>query len=84
MDGPRDYHTGWSKSDREREIYDNHLYVESKKVRQIYIQNRNGLMVSVVDLTVFIETNLWLPKGKGRVGREKIRSMRLTDTHHYI
>ena len=22
MDEPRDYHTGWSKSDRERQIYD--------------------------------------------------------------
>ena len=22
MDGPRDYHTNWSKSDRERQIYD--------------------------------------------------------------
>ena len=22
MDGPRDYHTKWSKSDRERQIYD--------------------------------------------------------------
>ena len=29
MDGPRDYHTKWSKSDRERQIY--HLYVESNK-----------------------------------------------------
>ena len=22
MDGPRDYHTKWSKSDRERQVYD--------------------------------------------------------------
>ena len=28
MDGPRDYHTKWSKSDREKQIY--HLYVKSK------------------------------------------------------
>ena len=27
MDGPRDYHTNWSKSDRERQIY--HSYMES-------------------------------------------------------
>ena len=27
MDGPRDYHTKWSKSDRERQIY--HSYMES-------------------------------------------------------
>ena len=31
MDGPRDYHTRWSKSDRERQIF--HLYVESKKIQ---------------------------------------------------
>ena len=32
MDGPRDSHTEWSKSDTERQIsYDISLYVESKK-----------------------------------------------------
>ena len=31
LDGPRDYHTKWSKSDRERQISWQHLYVESKK-----------------------------------------------------
>ena len=32
-DGPRDFHTKWSKSERERQIsYDNYLYVESKKI----------------------------------------------------
>ena len=30
MDGPRDYHTKWSKSGRERHIW-YHFYVESKK-----------------------------------------------------
>ena len=34
MDGPRDYHTKWSKSDRERQIW-YHLYVESKKMIQM-------------------------------------------------
>ena len=29
--GPRDDHTKWSKSDRERQIPRDHLYVESKK-----------------------------------------------------
>ena len=36
MDGPRDCHTEWSKSDTERQIiiwY--HLYVESKKMVQM-------------------------------------------------
>ena len=31
-DGPRDYHTKWSKSERERQISWYHLYVESKKM----------------------------------------------------
>ena len=31
MDGTRDYHTKWSKSDRERQIASDNLYVESKK-----------------------------------------------------
>ena len=35
MDGPRDYHTKWSKSDRERHIIWYHLYVESKKMIQM-------------------------------------------------
>ena len=30
-DGPRDYHTEWSKSDRERIIIRYHLYVEYNK-----------------------------------------------------
>ena len=36
LDEPRDYHTKWNKSDRERQIsYDYHLYVESKKMIQM-------------------------------------------------
>ena len=31
MDGSRDYHTKWSKSDRERQVSYNIIYVESKK-----------------------------------------------------
>ena len=31
MDGPRDYHTKWSKPDRERQISWYCLYVESKR-----------------------------------------------------
>ena len=41
-----------------------HLYVDSKKqYKSIYIQNRNRL--------TDIETNLWLPKGSRKVGRDK-------------
>ena len=35
MDGPRDYHTKWSKSDRERQISYDSTYVESKKLIQV-------------------------------------------------
>ena len=45
MEGPRDYHTKWSKSDRERQIsYDiTYLYVESKVYEWTYLQKRNKL-----------------------------------------
>ena len=35
MDGPRDYHTKWNKSDRERQISYDIIYVESKKMIQM-------------------------------------------------
>ena len=35
MDGPRDYHTKWSKSDRERQISYDSTYVKSKKLIQV-------------------------------------------------
>ena len=44
MNGPRDYHIKWSKSDRVKiNIIWYHLYVESKKKRDewTYLQNRN-------------------------------------------
>ena len=40
MDGPREYHTKWSKSDRERQIW-YHLYVDLKKYKSTHLQNRN-------------------------------------------
>ena len=45
MDGPRDYHTKWSKSDRVRQIlYDITHMVESKIWHKwTYLQNRNRL-----------------------------------------
>ena len=32
MDGPRDYHNKWSKSDRKRQISYDTIYVESNKI----------------------------------------------------
>ena len=55
MDGSRNYHTKWSRLDRERQISYDHLYVESRKWNKwLYSQNR------LTD-----KTNLWLWKGKG-------------------
>ena len=35
MNGPRDYHTKWNKSDRKINTTWYHLYVESKKKKKI-------------------------------------------------
>ena len=37
MDGPRDYHTKWSKSDKDKHLSN----LKIKKYKQTYIQNRN-------------------------------------------
>ena len=44
MGGPGNYHTKWSKSDRERQIYDI-VYIQSLKkwYKWVYLQNRNRL-----------------------------------------
>ena len=43
MDGPRDYHTKWNKSDRERQIpYDvAYMWNLKKWYKWTYLQNRN-------------------------------------------
>ena len=43
MDGPRDYHTKWSKADRERQIsYDiTYMWNLKKWNKWTYLQNRN-------------------------------------------
>ena len=46
MDGPRDYHTKWSKSDRERQISYDIIYMRNLKKIQYkwtHLQNRNRL-----------------------------------------
>ena len=40
MDGPKDYHTKWGSSDRERQI-PYHLYVESKEHNINEFRKRN-------------------------------------------
>ena len=63
MDGPRDDHTKWGKSDRERQIsYDiTHMW------NLILKMTRMNLFIKQTDLHRS-KTNLWLPKGKGGEG----------------
>ena len=63
MDGPRDYHTKWSKPDRERQIsYDiAYMWNLKKKWYKWTVQNRNRLTDR--------ENKLMVTKGKdGRKG----------------
>ena len=43
MDGPRNYNTKWTKSDRERQIYGIIYMLNLIKWYKTYSQNRNGL-----------------------------------------
>ena len=63
MDRPRNYHTKWSKPDRERQISYDIAYKWNLKndTKWTYIQNRNRCMD--------IENNLMVNKGEG--GRRK-------------
>ena len=65
MDGPRDYHTKWSKSDRERQTsYDiTYMWSLKKWYKRTYLQNRNRL--------TDIENKLTVTKGQ-RWGRDKL------------
>ena len=76
MNGPRDYHTKRTRSEREIQIpYDNHLYVEFKIWHKwAYLQNRNR------------PTDRKQIDGyhRGKGGKEGyIRSLGLADTNYY-
>ena len=64
MDGPRDYHTKWSKSDRERQISYDITYmwnlIFKKWDKWTYLQNRNRL--------TDIENKLTVTKGEKEGG----------------
>ena len=55
MDGHKDCHTEWSKSDREK-----CQMINLKKKRQMHLFTKQRLTDR--------ETSLWFPKGKGGVG----------------
>ena len=65
MDGPRDNHTRWSKSDREKEIL-YYLYVESKKIIQI------NLFMKQKQTHKHRKQTYGYQSGKARVGRDKL------------
>ena len=61
MEGPRDYHTKWSKPERRTNTIWHHLCVESKiRHKWTYLQNRNRL--------TDIENRLVVAKGEGGGG----------------
>ena len=66
MDGPRDCHTEWNKSDRERQIsYDmTYMWNLRKWYKWTYLQNRNRL--------TDIESNLMVTKGEKLGGGDKL------------
>ena len=82
MDGPKDYHTKWIKSEKERQIPYGIPYMwnlkkkkHKKRYKGTYIQNRNKPtdFEKKEKLTVT------------KVGREgQIRRLGLTYTHYYI
>ena len=76
MDGPKDYHTEWSHSARERHISHDIAYMWNLKTwyKQTYLQNRNR----VAD----IEHKLLVTKRKRE--QEIIRSLGITYTQYYI
>ena len=61
MDGPGDYHTKWSKSDRERQISYDIAYMRNLKKKN----NTNELIYKTETDSQTERMNLWLPEGKG-------------------
>ena len=74
VDGPRDDHTKWSESDRERQISCDITYMWNVKYDAKELNYKTDSQT--------YKANLWLSKGKGE--RDKIRSLELTYTHHYV
>ena len=60
MDGPGDYHTKWSKSEKEQQISYYIAYMWNLKKN-----DTNELIYKIETDSQTSKTNLWLPKGKG-------------------
>ena len=59
MTGPRDYHTKWSKSDRER-----HRSYGITDMWDLKKDTKELIYKTEINSQIW-ETNSWLPKGKG-------------------
>ena len=59
VNGPRDCHTEWSKSEREKQISYNiaYMWTLEKWYRWTYLQSRNR--------DTDVENGLWIPVGEG-------------------
>ena len=66
MDGPRDCHAEWSKSEREREILCDIAYLQNLKRNDI-----NELIYKTETDSQISKTNVWLPNRKHGGGRDK-------------
>ena len=75
MDGPRDYHTKWSKSDRERQISYNITYMWNLKYETDELIYETGRLTDV-------ENRCVVAKGQGSV-EGWIGSLGLADTNYY-
>ena len=75
---PRDYHTNWSKSGRERQMsYDiAYMWKLKKWYKWTYLQNQNRLIDLENELVVTSE-------GRVRGGGGIVESLRLTYTNYY-
>ena len=60
MDGPRDYHIEWSKSDRERQVSYDITHMWNLTLRN----DINELIYKTETDSQISKTNLWLSKGK--------------------
>ena len=86
MDRPSDYHTKWSRSDRERQIPYTITYMWSLKHNTNELIYKTETDSEITDLTVASGGggDLCLPRG-GQVGTEKgwTGNLGLTDANHY-
>ena len=64
MDGPREYHTQWSKSDWEGQISYDITYMWNLKNN-----TDESVYKTEIDSQTY-KTHLWLPKGKGKGRRD--------------